>query len=106
LNLDERLSREGLNAHEWGNGPGDTYAPHRHDYDKVLVARSGSITFHLVDLGRDVTLSTGERLDRPADTLHGATVGPQGVQCLEAHVPAGTLPADPRHFAEGGWSEP
>ena len=97
-----RLRGEGLDPSGWGNGPTDTYAPHSHGYDKVLVATSGSITFHLVDLGRDVTLETGDRLELPAGTTHGATVGPNGVQCLEAHLPAGSLQAGLRHL-ERGW---
>jgi hypothetical protein len=90
-----RLHREGLTPSEWGNGPGDTYAPHRHEYDKVLVATRGSITFHLPEVGRDVSLSAGERLDLPAGTSHAATVGDRGVTCLEAHLPAGTLAGEP-----------
>lgn len=97
-----RLAAEGLSASGWGNGPGDTYEAHSHGYDKVLVATSGSITFHLVDIGRDVTLDVGDRLDLPAGTTHAATVGSTGVQCLEAHLPAGSLPADPRHL-RAGW---
>ena len=69
------------------------YAAHSHGYDKVLVATPGSITFHLVDIGRDVTLNEGDRLDLPAGTTHGATVGSAGVECLEAHLPAGSLQA-------------
>ena len=95
--LRERLAAEGLTASEWGNGPGDTYAAHSHGYDKVLVATSGSITFHLTGLGRDVTLAAGERLELPAGTVHAATVGPGGVTCLEAHLPAGSLAAEPVH---------
>jgi quercetin dioxygenase-like cupin family protein len=93
-----RLRGEGLDPYEWSNGPGDAYAAHSHGYDKVLVATSGSIVFHLIDSGRDVTLDTGERLDLPAGTVHGATVGPSGVHCLEAHLPAGSLGGDPRHL--------
>jgi quercetin dioxygenase-like cupin family protein len=95
VSVRDRLSREGLSASEWGNGPGDIYAPHRHDYDKVLVAITGSITFHLSELGRDVLLSAGDRLELPCGTLHAATVGDRGVSCLEAHLPAGTLAAQP-----------
>jgi quercetin dioxygenase-like cupin family protein len=95
-----RLAAEGLAASEWGNGPGDTYAAHRHGYDKVLVAEEGSITFHLVELRRDVGLHAGERLELPAGTLHGASVGAAGVRCLEAHLPAGTLAGEPRHLVE------
>jgi hypothetical protein len=39
-------------------------------------------------------------LDLPADTLHGADVGSGGVTCLEAHLPAGALPAEPTHTPE------
>ena len=86
---------ERLDVSEWSNGPRETYADHRHAYDKVLVARVGSITFHLTELGRDVVLHAGERLELPAHTLHGATVGPEGVVCFESHLPAGSLVPDP-----------
>jgi hypothetical protein len=99
--LRRRLAEEGLAASAWGNGPFDHYGEHRHAYDKVLVAAAGSITFHLPELGRDVRLDTGDRLHLPADTLHGADVGPDGVTCLEAHLPAGALGQEPTHLA--GW---
>ena len=54
----------------------------REDYDKVLVCVSGSITFHTPD--GDVALEAGGRLDLAAGTPHAATVGPDGVDCLEA----------------------
>lgn len=98
--LVERLTAEGLSSSEWGNGPAATYAEHRHGYDKVVVAASGSITFHLTELGRDVELGAGERLELPAGTLHGATVGSGGVRCLEAHLPRGALAAGLRHLAD------
>lgn len=102
--LEAVLTAEGLRPSRWSNGPGDTYAPHSHGYDKVLVATEGSITFHLRDLGRDVELSTGDRLDLPAGTVHAATVGSSGVVCLEAHLPAGTLTGNaPRHRPQGEW---
>jgi hypothetical protein len=44
----------------------------------------------------------GDRLDLPAGTAHDAVVGPDGVTCLEAHVPAGRL-ADVRRMAAGDW---
>jgi len=99
--LEARLAREGLAASQWSNGPGDTYAGHLHAYDKVLVTRSGSITFHLTELGRDVVLRAGERLELPARTMHGATVGPEGVVCFEAHLPAGSLASEPKHIVAG-----
>jgi quercetin dioxygenase-like cupin family protein len=48
----------------------------------VLFCLSGSITFHLPD--GDVTLEPGDRLDLDPGTEHGATVGPRGVECVEA----------------------
>lgn len=101
--LRSRLAREGLSAQTWGNGPHDVYGQHRHGYDKVLVAAAGSITFHLPELAREVTLAAGDRLDLPAQTLHGADVGPDGVTCLEAHLPPGSLEATPElHRGWGG----
>jgi uncharacterized protein YjlB len=98
--LVERLRAEGLAPRSWSNGTGDTYAEHSHAYDKVLVAASGSITFHLPAQGVEVELATGERLDLPAGTRHAATVGGAGVTCLESHLPAGALGATARHRAE------
>jgi len=100
--LRSRLALEGLDAQTWGNGPHDVYGEHRHNYDKVLVAAAGSITFRLPELQRDVTLGTGDRLDLPAQTLHGADVGPDGVTCLEAHLPAGSLAVEPQ--LHQGWA--
>jgi mannose-6-phosphate isomerase-like protein (cupin superfamily) len=92
-----RMRGEGLDPSSWSNGPGDRYAAHSHGYDKVLVATAGSITFHLTDHAREVTLAKGDRLELPAGTQHAATVGVDGVNCLEAHLPAGTLQGEPVH---------
>lgn len=100
--LRARLVAEGLEPQTWGNGPFDHYGEHRHPYDKVLVAAAGSITFHLPELGRDVLLETGDRLELPTGTLHGADVGARGVTCLEAHLPAGTFDLEPEHIP--GWA--
>lgn len=103
--LSRRLADEGLSASSWGNGPFDHYAEHRHPYAKVLVATAGSITFHLPELGRDVELDTGDRLNLPAGILHGADVGPAGVTCLEAHLPAGSLAGELEHLSGWGASD-
>ena len=96
-----KLEQDGLVAGAWSNGPGDRYAAHRHDYDKVLVATAGSIEFQLPELRETAALAVGDRLDLPAGTLHGALVGPHGVTCLEAHQAAGSLPAGLRRHV--GW---
>ena len=100
--LQARLREEGLDAGAWSNGPHDRYAAHDHGYDKVLVCASGSIRFGLPARGEAVDMAAGARLALPAGTLHDAFVGGDGVTCLEAHVPAGTLPAV-RHTRAGGW---
>ena len=46
----------------------------------------GSITFGLPELDQQLTLKAGDRLDLPANTIHDAVVGAQGVICLEAHL--------------------
>jgi len=66
------------------------------------VCASGSIRFGLPARGDGVDLVVGDRLNLPAGTVHDALVGADGVTCLEAHVPAGTLPAV-RHMPAGGW---
>ena len=78
-------------ASGWSNGPGDRYGLHAHDYDKVLVATEGSITFELPDTGRAEVLRSGQRLELPAGTRHAAFVGRDGVTCIEVHLPAGAL---------------
>jgi uncharacterized protein YjlB len=100
--LADRLRAEGLDPASWSNGPGDRYAAHDHGYDKVLVVASGSIRFGLVDRGARAELAVGDRLDLPAATRHDAVVGPDGVVCLEAHAPAGTL-GELRRRAAGEW---
>jgi quercetin dioxygenase-like cupin family protein len=76
------FAREGLRASPWRNGAGDRYGWHAHGYHKVLYCVRGSIVFHLRD--GDVALAAGDRLDLPPGVEHAATVGPDGVECLEA----------------------
>ena len=101
--LAARMAREGLRPGSWANGPGDLYAAHAHGFDKVLVCAAGSIVFGLPRRGDRVALRPGDRLDRPAGTEHDAAVGPEGVTCLEAHLPAGTLAAVPVRRSIGEW---
>ena len=100
--LEARLRAQGLDAGAWSNGPHDRYAAHDHGYDKVLVCASGSIRFGLPTRGDGVDLAAGDRLDLPAGSAHDALVGPDGVTCLEAHLPKGALPAV-RHSRAGDW---
>ena len=83
--LGRLMTVEGLSPYSWSNGPHDTYAAHSHSYNKVIYVVQGSITFGLPELGKQLTLKAGDRLDLPAGVVHDAVVGPQGVVCLEAH---------------------
>ncbi len=85
--LRDELRREPHIYSHWSNGPGDTYATHAHGYDKLLVCLRGSITFTLPATGESIELAAGNRLALPAETAHSARVGPQGVECAEAHLP-------------------
>ena len=97
-----RLRDEGLDPSPWSNGPGDRYGAHEHDYDKVIVAERGSISFGLPATSGSVELAAGDRLELPAGTRHDAVVGASGVTCLEAHLPAGSLSRIVRRPA-GSW---
>ena len=98
------LRDEGLEPSAWSNGPGDRYGGHEHDYDKVIAVERGSIRFGLPATGGSVELAVGDRLELPARTRHDAVVGPAGVTCLEAHLPAGSLPRV-AHRAAGSWHD-
>ena len=80
--IEGRFRDEGLSPHSWGNAPGDRYGTHSHGYHKVLYCLSGGIVFHMSD--GDIELEPGDRLDVEPGTEHAATVGPDGVECLEA----------------------
>jgi quercetin dioxygenase-like cupin family protein len=80
--IEDRFRTEGLSPHGWGNAPGDRYGSHAHDYHKVLYCITGGIVFHTSD--GDLDLGPGDRLDVEAGTEHAATVGPAGVECMEA----------------------
>lgn len=79
------FEEESLRPYRWSNAPHDVYSAHTHSYNKVIVVVQGSITFGLPHENKEITLSTGDRLDLPRGALHSAIVGPQGVICLEAH---------------------
>ena len=82
--IEARYAQEGLEPYSWGNDPGDRYGWHAHDYTKVLYCATGSIVFHTHD--GDLALEPGDRLEVDPGTEHAATVGDEGVLCLEAAV--------------------
>ncbi|MDQ3677105.1 MAG: AraC family ligand binding domain-containing protein [Actinomycetota bacterium] len=80
--IEARYAQEGLRPHEWGNGPGYSYDWHEHGHTKVLYCVTGSIVFHTRE--GDFALEPGDRLEVDPGTEHAATVGDDGVLCLEA----------------------
>jgi mannose-6-phosphate isomerase-like protein (cupin superfamily) len=85
--LRSMMQKEGLAPYSWANGPGDNYAVHSHNYEKVLYCVRGSIRFMLPDQpesSRAIDLTPGDCMILPAHTRHSAHVGPHGVTCLEA----------------------
>jgi quercetin dioxygenase-like cupin family protein len=76
------FATEGLVPETWSNQPGFVYSEHQHPYHKILFCVAGSITFHTP--AGDIELEPGHRLDLPPGTPHSATVGAEGVTCMEA----------------------
>jgi mannose-6-phosphate isomerase-like protein (cupin superfamily) len=81
--VESALRAEGLSPTAWGNGGDVSYGRHVHEHHKVLLCVSGSIVFH-TEAG-DVALGPGDRMELPAGVEHAATVGPDGVECMEAY---------------------
>ena len=82
--IEQAFAREGLFPRSWSNCAHYVYPSHAHEYDKILYCVRGQVTFHMS--GEDIVLRPGQRLDIPAGTRHAATVGPAGVECMEAAV--------------------
>jgi uncharacterized protein YjlB len=80
-----RLRDAGVEPHAWSNGPGDRYGVHTHDYTKLLVCATGSITFLVGADAVPVELGPGDGFILPPATPHAAIVGPTGCTCLEGY---------------------
>jgi quercetin dioxygenase-like cupin family protein len=85
----QRLRDEGVEPYAWSNGPGDRYTVHQHGYTKLLMCATGSITFLVGPDAAPVELTAGQGFVLPANTSHGAVVGPAGCTCVEGHRPGG-----------------
>ncbi len=82
----EIMRQQLLRPVSWSNRPHDTYSAHKHSFHKVIYVVSGTITFNLLVLKRKIELKKGDRLDLPANIVHSAEVGAEGVVCLEGHI--------------------
>jgi len=93
------MRAEGLSPYGWGNGPGDTYGWHEHGYEKVLYCVHGQIVSHTAS--GDIELGPGDKMVLPPHTAHAATVGSEGVRCIEAPRQPDKSPVDRiRHMAD------
>jgi quercetin dioxygenase-like cupin family protein len=82
--VEDRLRADGVRWSAWRNGPNDRYDWHEHAYRDVVYCVAGSITFHTHN--GDHELRPGDRLDLDPGTPHAASVGTDGVECLEVHA--------------------
>jgi quercetin dioxygenase-like cupin family protein len=80
-----KLRAEASGCYSWSNGPGDRYAAHSHNFEKVLYCVDGSITFVLEADAKRLELTPGDRMVLAAGTVHSAIVGSSGCTCIEGH---------------------
>ncbi|HEX9095533.1 MAG TPA: cupin domain-containing protein [Candidatus Dormibacteraeota bacterium] len=83
--VEEKLRVEADHCYRWSNGPGAVYAVHDHPYRKILYVAQGSIEF-TPEGAPPVEMRSGDRLELPPRTRHGAVVGPRGVVCWEGQA--------------------
>jgi quercetin dioxygenase-like cupin family protein len=81
--LRRQFEVEGLRASSWSTERDELYDARTHVFHKVLCVLEGDITFSMPELGEEITLRPGDRLELSPGVLHQAFVGPSGVLCLE-----------------------
>ena len=69
--LKTRLTQEGFHVFTWQDEPGAVYSEHSHPHDELIVVASGAITFTTANA--EYELSSGDAMELPAGTVHGAT---------------------------------
>lgn len=84
--LREKMVEQELTVFHWSGQPEGVIDGHTHGYHKMLAVVSGSIKFEFPTRHKTITLNAGDQLELPAGLRHSATVGMDGVACLEAHV--------------------
>ena len=82
----DHLQSQELRVYHWSSAADDTFAGHTHGYHKILYVLEGEIKFEFPTRHKTLNLTSGDRLDLPAGIRHSATVGPDGVKCLESHM--------------------
>lgn len=84
--LREQLDDQELRIFRWSRPPEGVLPGHTHGYHKILYVVDGSIKFDFPTRQETFNLKAGDRLELPAGIRHTATVGGDGVSCLEAHI--------------------
>jgi len=84
--LTTQLVEQELKVYRWAKLPKEYLAGHTHGYHKILCVIDGSIKFEFPTRHKTLNLNAGDRLELPAGIRHNATVGMDGVKCLEAHI--------------------
>ncbi len=85
-NITRQMKKEGLRPYMWTNMANHRYGIRSHGYDKVLYVVDGSIELSFPDLGQQLLMRPGDRVDVPAGVRHGTIVGNKGACCVEAAV--------------------
>ncbi len=85
-NITRQMKKEGLRPYMWTNMANHRYGIRSHGYDKVLYVVDGSIELSFPDLGQQLLMRSGDRVDVPAGVRHGTIVGNKGACCVEAAV--------------------
>ncbi len=78
---EKRLREEGFgHIFTWQDAPRAHYPDHTHAMTTAHVILDGEMT--LTSEGKARTFKTGERCDVPAETVHSATMGPNGCRYM------------------------
>ena len=82
--ITRQMQKEELRPYLWENAPNYRYGARSHGYAKVMYVVEGIIEFSFPDSNTRVKLRAGDRIEIPANTCYGVTVGDKGGKCVEA----------------------
>ena len=85
--ISQRMASEGLQPYRWKNGPHFRHAPRSYRCNKVVYCVQGLLTVIFPDIGQEITLYPGDRLDVARGIRYGQIVGAAGAECLESDRP-------------------
>jgi len=82
--ITQRMAAEGLQPYRWANGPHFRHAPRSYRFNKVLYCVQGLLTVIFPDIGQEIILYPGDRLDIPRGNRYAQIVGAAGAECVES----------------------